>query len=158
MSRGLWRLLRTKSLSPGGPKSSAVSFTALLTSVHTAKINVLTLRLGIARQHALQTDAHALHIVHGAPSLCVQQVQTYDAVAVNVRVDGNGTVGRGAEDDLGRLDRVVIGEGEAQAVEICGWVERVVEDGDVHQPFFEVGRGDKCDAGWESALDLCGGS
>ena len=95
--------------------------------------------------------------MHRAPSLRVQQVQTYDAVAVDVRVHGNGAVGRRAEDDLGRLDRVVFGEGEAQAVEVCGRVERVVEHGDVHVPFFEVGRGDEGDAGWEGALDLGGG-
>lgn len=73
-------------------------------------------------------------------------------------VHRNGTVGAIAEDDLGRLDGVVLGEAEAQAVQICGRVERVVEDGDVHLPFFEVWRGHERDAGWEGFLDLGGGS
>ena len=95
--------------------------------------------------------------MHRAPSLCVQQIETYDAVAVDVRVHGNRTVGRRAEDDLGRFDRVVLGECEAQAVEIGGRVERVIEHGDVHVPFLEVRRGHEGDAGWEGALDLGGG-
>jgi hypothetical protein len=44
------------------------------------------LLLCVARQHALQTDTHALDIVDWAPALLVQQVQTDDAVGVDVRV------------------------------------------------------------------------
>ena len=58
------------------------------------------------------------------------------------------------ENDFGCFDRVGSGEEEAEAVFVAGWVERVVEDGDVHRPFAEVGRGDEGYAGWEGALDL----
>jgi hypothetical protein len=73
MSLGLWRLLRTKSLSPGGPTTDSQSCIALECILPLKQI-VLTLGLRVARQHALDTDAHALHIMHWAPSLRVQQV------------------------------------------------------------------------------------
>jgi hypothetical protein len=68
--------------------------------------NVLTLSLCVARQHALDTDTHALHVMHRAPSLRVQQVQAYNAVAVDVRVHGNRALRRRAENHLGRFYRV----------------------------------------------------
>lgn len=48
------------------------------------------LLLGIARQHALQTDTNTLDIVDGAPALAVKQIETDDAVGVDVRVPGDG--------------------------------------------------------------------
>lgn len=87
----------------------------------------------------------------------IQQIQTNNAVAVNVRVHRNRTLGRRAEDDLRRLDRVGGRESEAQPVEVCGRVERVVQHGDVHLPFFQVWGGDEGYAWGEGALDLVGG-
>jgi hypothetical protein len=92
--------------------------------------------------------------MHRTPPLSVQQIQANNAIAVNVRVHGNRALRRRSELHLGRFDRVGVGESEPQAVEVCGRVDGVVEDGDVHLPFFEVGRGDEGDAGWEGALDL----
>jgi hypothetical protein len=114
----------------------------------------LTLRLGVTRQHTLDANTHTLHIVHRTPALRVQQIQAYDPVAVDVGVHRNGAVGGGEEDYFGRFDRVGGGEGELEAVLVGRRVEGVVEDRDVHLPFFEVGRGDEGYAGGEGALDL----
>lgn len=73
-----------------------------------------------------------------------------------MRVHRYRSLGSRAEDDLGRLDGVGGREGEAQAVEVCGRVERVIEDGDVELPFFQVGGGDEGYAWGEGALDLHG--
>lgn len=94
--------------------------------------------------------------MHGTPTLRVQQIEAYDPIAVDVRVQGDAAVGRGQEDDFGRFDRVGGGEVEAQTVLLCGRVDGIVEHGDVHLPFFQVGRGDECDAWGELALDLRG--
>jgi hypothetical protein len=45
-----------------------------------------SLLLRVAREHALQTDADALHVVYGAPAGSVEKVEADDAVGVNVRV------------------------------------------------------------------------
>lgn len=61
-----------------------------------------TLVLGVARQHALDAHADALNIVDGAPALGAQQIETDDAVGVDVRVDGNRPLRRfGYERDFG---------------------------------------------------------
>ena len=72
-------------------------------------------------------------------------------------VDGDVAFGvcDGLEGHFGRLDGIGGAEEEAQAVDVGWWVERVVEDADVHCPFAEIRRGDECDAGGEVALDLC---
>ena len=80
----------------------------------------------IARQHALQAHANALHALHRAPSGLVEEIQAYDAVAVDVRVDGN--LARrpvfpwyaGDEHDLRGFDGVFRTEAEAEAI---GFVE-----------------------------------
>lgn len=47
-----------------------------------------SLLLRVAREHALQTDAHALHIVYGTPAGTIEKVEADDAVGVDVRVPG----------------------------------------------------------------------
>jgi len=114
--------------------------------------------LGITREHALDRNANALDVVHGAPALGVEQVEADDAVAIDVRVQGDLAVdgaGEGQEDDFGRLDGVGGGEEEAEAVVVSRRVDGVVGDGKVHLPFAEVWGGDEGDAGGEGALDLC---
>lgn len=49
--------------------------------------------LGISRQHALQGHAHALNVLHRAPSLLAQKVETDDAVRVDVGVYRYWSVG-----------------------------------------------------------------
>ena len=63
-------------------------------------------------------------------------------------------VGNQLERYFGRLDGVGGGELEAQAVDVGGWIDGVVEDADVHCPFAEVGGADEGDAGWEVGVDL----
>jgi len=62
-------------------------------------------------QHALQADAHALNIMHRTPRLPIQQIQTNDAVRIDVRVHGD-FVALGVDDKghLWSFDRVVVGE------------------------------------------------
>lgn len=114
--------------------------------------------LGVAGQHALQADADALDVLHGAPALAVEQVEADDAVAVDVRVHGHGPrrVGQRQEHDLGRLDRVVGWEAEAQAEGLrpVQWV--AVQHADVHVPFFKVCGRDEGYAGGERGLELGG--
>lgn len=45
-----------------------------------------TLPLGIAREHALQADTHALDIVYRAPGCFVKEVQADYTIRVDVRV------------------------------------------------------------------------
>ena len=45
--------------------------------------------LGIRRQHALDAHADTLDRLHGRPAGTAEQVETDDAVAVDVRVDGD---------------------------------------------------------------------
>lgn len=47
----------------------------------------------ITGQHALEAHAYRLHILDGRPALRAEQVETDDAVGVDVRVDGDGTEG-----------------------------------------------------------------
>jgi hypothetical protein len=63
------------------------------------------LLLCVAGEHALQADTHALHIVNRAPALFVEEVETDDAVGVDVRVPWNGMLGVFDEDYLWRLTR-----------------------------------------------------
>ena len=82
--------------------------------------------------------------MHGTPALRIQQIQTYNPVAVDVWVQRDLALGlgEGLEDDFGRFDGVGGGEGEAQPVDVGRGVDGVVEDADVHGPFAEVGGGD----------------
>lgn len=60
----------------------------------------------------------------------------------------------GDEHDLGSLDGVVVGEAEAEPVDLVEveWVR--VEDADVELPFLEVVGGDEGDAWGKGLLDL----
>lgn len=51
---------------------------------------------GISCKHALQTHANAFHCLDRGPSARAQEIETYDAVAVDMRVHGDrtGCVGR----------------------------------------------------------------
>ena len=53
--------------------------------------------LGVPSQHALQAHAYALHILHRRPALHAKQIQTNDAVRVNVWMHGYWAVGAGKE-------------------------------------------------------------
>lgn len=110
--------------------------------------------LGVARQHALQGHAHALNILHWAPSLLTQQVQTDDAVRVDVGVYRYWSVGLLDEGHFRRLDWVLVPKPEHQPVDI--WVEWVVvENLDIQVPRLEiVGRHER-DARREVAGDFC---
>lgn len=59
--------------------------------------------LGVARQHALQGHAHALDILHWTPSLLAQEVETDDAVRVDVGMYGYWSLGLLNECDFGWL-------------------------------------------------------
>ena len=64
--------------------------------------------------------------------------------------------GGGDEHDLGSLDGVVVGEAEAEPVDLVE-VERVrVEHADVELPFLQVVGADEGDAWGEGLLDLWG--
>lgn len=112
-----------------------------------------SLALTIADQHTQHTQRHALGILHRTPPLTRQQVETYDTVAVDVRVQRDVARRRRAadEDYLGRFDGIRGAEGELQA-EGCVGVEGVGGgDGDVDEPGLEVVGADESEA-------LCEGS
>ena len=86
MSRGRWRFDLTNSASPGGPIRSLASAYSNIHNLLTEFEGALTFRLCISRKHTLYTDTNTLHIVHWAPSLRIQQVQTYYPVAIDMRM------------------------------------------------------------------------
>lgn len=123
---------------------------------HKVRIPRRPLGFIIPRQHTLYTDTNTLHIMHRAPALGIQQIETDDAVAVDVGMEGYGSrgVGGGGEDDFGRFDGVGGREGEFEAVGFVGGVDGVVGYAEVHFPGPEVGGGDEGYAGCEAVLDL----
>ena len=56
--------------------------------------------LCVTRQHALQAHTDALDVLDGAPALLAEQVETDDAVGVDVRVDWDRAVGKLDKDDF----------------------------------------------------------
>lgn len=56
---------------------------------------------GIGGQHALQTHANALDVLHGRPTGRAEEIEADNAVAIDVGVDGNraGCTGRGVAFD-----------------------------------------------------------
>lgn len=58
---------------------------------------------GIAGQHALQAHAYALDVLNRTPASGTEQVQTDDAVGVDVRVDRNRPIRQMDEYDLRRF-------------------------------------------------------
>lgn len=187
---------------------------------HKLLIPLRPLVLRVPRQHALDTHADALDVLHRAPPRRAEQVEADDAVGVDVRVDrdgaderrwqrwwlllelwggglgrrgcgegrggcgGRGGEGEGGgreaeEDDFGGFcvcargvgvswfcccclggwggfegggkgtDWVVVVEAEAEAVDLVEIQGVVVQDLDIHLPFFEVVGGDEGYAWWE---------
>lgn len=49
-----------------------------------------SLLLGVAREHTLETDAHALYVMHWTPPLSVEEVEADDAVRIDVRMPRYG--------------------------------------------------------------------
>jgi hypothetical protein len=62
------------------------------------------LLLRITSEHTLQAHTHALYVMNRGPSRAVEQVETDDAVGVDVWVPGNGVGLCFDEDDFGGLD------------------------------------------------------
>lgn len=110
MSLGRCRFDRTNSASPGGPVQRVSSDLIVCAELHS-----LTLCLCIPCKHTLNTYAYALHIMHRTPALIIQQIQTYDAIAVDVRMQRDLPLrSRGScEHYFWRFDGVGGGEGEA---------------------------------------------
>lgn len=109
---------------------------------------------GVARQHALQGHAHALNVLHRAPSLLAQEVETDDAVRVDVGVYRYWPVGLLDEGHFRRFYRVLVPKPEHEPVDV--WVERVVvKDLDIKVPSLEIVGGHERDASWEVAIDFC---
>ena len=62
---------------------------ALRITPHKRLIALRSLILRVPCQHALDTHAHALNILHRAPARVAEEVEADDAIRVDVRVDGN---------------------------------------------------------------------
>lgn len=94
--------------------------------------------------------------MHWAPTLRIQQVQADDAIGIDVRMQRNLPLRatQSHKDHLGSLDGVAGAEHEFEAVDVGGRVEGVVEDGEIHLPFAEVGGGNEGDAGGKGAVDF----
>lgn len=138
MSRGRDRLDLTNSASPGGPVGVRTSQQDSLIR----QFGIHTFVFGIAGQHTLYADTYALNVVHRAPALIIQKIQTYDAVGVDVRMhrDLPFRVSRLLEDNLGCFDRICCRELQAQAellVRIVNWVVRHLK---VHLPLSKIRR------------------
>lgn len=57
--------------------------------------------LCITSEHTLDTHADALYVLYGTPTLSTKQVQTYDAIRVDVRMHGDWSISKLDESDLG---------------------------------------------------------
>ena len=68
----------------------------------------------VAGEHALDADAHALHVMHGRPALRPEQVEADDAVAVDVRVQRDGPRDGVGERDECRFGRACEAPGEGE--------------------------------------------
>jgi len=96
--------------------------------------------LTVPHQHTHDTQRHALGVLHRTPPLTRQQIQTDDAVAVDMWVQRDVARWRRRpdEDYFGRFDRVRVAEGELETegrvrVQRVGAGDRHVDD-----PGFEV--------------------
>lgn len=74
---------------------------------HKLGITRRSLVLGVASEHALQTQAGALDILHRRPALTAEEIQTDDAVGVNVWMYWYLPVCSLDEHDLGKFCRGV---------------------------------------------------
>ena len=70
---------------------------------HEVLVSLRPLLLRVARKHTLQTNAYAFDVVDGRPAGTVEQVETNDAVGVDVRVPGYGVGVVFLEDYFGGL-------------------------------------------------------
>jgi hypothetical protein len=75
-----------------------------------------SLVLCIAGQHALQTDTHALYVMYRRPPLTVKQIETYNAIRVDVRMHRDRVRIVADEDDFGGFDGIALAEGEFQPI------------------------------------------
>ncbi len=145
---------------------------------HKVSVAWRPLVLRVAGQHALEAHAHALDVLHGAPSLRTQQIEADDAIRVYVRMDRDRPVGQLEEDDLWRLctsvsrwskqhadlrkrqaphnivltDRVGEWESEPQPVGLVEVEGILVKNADIGHPFFEVVWRDKLDTGGKAGV------
>lgn len=109
---------------------------ALRITPHKRLIPLRPLVLCVAREHALDTHAHAFDILHRAPACGAEQIEADDAVGVDVRVDwdvadgGGGRVGgcaaiglwdrRGGRGGVGGCERGA-GRGQNAEEDNFGW-------------------------------------
>ena len=75
--------------------------------------------LGVASEHTLDADAHTFDVLNRGPALTTQKIQADDAVGVNVRVHGNGTVVRLDEDDFWCFCDAVYQHGPKRGYRVC---------------------------------------
>jgi hypothetical protein len=65
--------------------------------------------LCIASEHALDTHADALYVLNRTPTLSTKEIQTYDAIRVDMRMHWDWSIGKLDESDLGRFyDRLLV--------------------------------------------------
>lgn len=113
-----------------------------------------TLVLCVARQHALQRHANTLNILNRTPALLTQEVETYDAVRIDVRMYWYWSVGLLDEGHFGRLYWVLGPESKHQSEGLVEIERIVVEDFDIEVPCLEVVGRNEGDASWEAAIDF----
>lgn len=113
-----------------------------------------SLVLAVARQHALEAHAHALDVLHRTPALRSQKVKTYDAIGVDVRVDGNRTVVFLDKSHLWRFYGILAAESELQPVDLALVDGVLIENLYVEEPFFEIVGRDQGDAWGQAAVYL----
>lgn len=129
--------------------------------------------LGVTRQHALKAHANTLDVLDRAPTLVAQQVETYDAVGVDVRVHRDRAVGLldegyfwrfctavslivSGSSDVGQIhtDRVGRAELELQPVDLVFIQRVVVQNSYIEEPFIIVVGFDQVYSGRQSPVDL----
>ena len=65
--------------------------------------------LCIASEHALNTHADALYILNRTPALSTKEIQTYDAICVDMRMHWDWSIGKLDESDLRRFcDKLLV--------------------------------------------------
>lgn len=62
-----------------------------------------TLVLCIASEHTLDTHADALYVLNWTPTLSTKEIQTYDAIRVDMRMHRDWSISKLDESDLGRF-------------------------------------------------------
>lgn len=108
----------------------------------------------VASQHALYAHTHALDVLHWTPALTAEQIETNDAVRIDVGMHRNRSLGRLNECDLGGLYRVLLGELELEPVDLILIQRVVVQNPDIHEPFFETISRNEIDTGGQTGVQL----